>query len=312
MVLLMVVPFLIPVPPLKDTTPRRELAGPDSRFLELEGLEVHYLEAGSGEPTFLLLHGFGASTYTWREVLDPLGEIGRVIAYDRPAFGLTERPLDWVGQNPYSPSAQVDLVLDMIETLGLERVLLVGNSAGGTIALEVGLSHPDKIAGLILVDPAVYTGGGAPPMIRPLLQTPQLDHLGPLLARRIARDGDQFIRNAWHDPDRIPSEVFVGYRKPLQVQHWDRALWELTKVSRSAHLETKLDQVQVPVLVITGDDDRIVPTEESIRLAAELPDAMLAVIQSCGHLPQEECPEQFLNAVNEYLTWQKLNAGSAK
>jgi pimeloyl-ACP methyl ester carboxylesterase len=299
--LVVIVPFLIPVPPLEDTSSRRALADEDSRFSEVSGLEVHFKEAGSGDPAFLLLHGFGASTFSWREVIEPLAEHGRVIAYDRPAFGLTERPLEWEGQNPYGPEAQVELVFELMDALELDQAVLVGNSAGGTVALQAALARPDRVSGLILVDAAVYTGGGAPALVRPLLYTPQMNHLGPLLARRIARDGDEFIRRAWHDPDRINPAVFAEYRKPLQVPDWDRALWELTKASRSADLEARLDQVVVPTLVITGDDDRIVPTEESLQLAAEIPGAVLAVLDECGHLPQEECPVQFLGAVRTFL-----------
>lgn len=305
--LVLIVPFLVPVPPLEDTSSRHALADEDSRFIDPTGLEVHYKESGSGAPAFLLLHGFGASTYSWREVMEPLADYGRVIAYDRPAFGLTERPLEWEGQNPYAPEAQVELVFELMDALELDQAVLIGNSAGGTVALQAALARPDRVSALILVDAAVYTGGGSPALVRPLLDTPQMNHLGPLLARRIAREGDDFIRRAWHNPDRIDPEVFNEYRKPLQVPDWDRALWELTKASRAAELEARLDQVEVPTLVITGDDDRIVPTAESLQLAAEIPGAVLAVLDECGHLPQEECPVQFLKAVRNFLAWEGVD-----
>ena len=87
--LLGVGPFLIPVPPLEGTVPASQLADPDSKFVEVNGLSVHYKEMGAGETTFILLHGFGASLFSWRDVMEPLSAYGRVIAYDRPAFGLT-------------------------------------------------------------------------------------------------------------------------------------------------------------------------------------------------------------------------------
>jgi pimeloyl-ACP methyl ester carboxylesterase len=294
-------PFLVPVPELESSRSPQELADEDSRFVIVNNLDVHYKQEGSGAPVYLLLHGFGASTYSWREVIDPLGEQGQAIAYDRPAFGLTERPLRWEGESPYSPDAQVKLVIGLLDKLGIEQAVLMGNSAGGTIALETALRHPERVQALILVDAAVYTGGGSPAWVRPLLHTPQLDHLGPLLARRIANRGDQFLESAWHDPSRITSENYQQYREPLQLKNWDRALWELTKASYPLNQEERLDQVKVPTLVITGDDDQIVPTEESIRLAREIPGADLAVIEDCGHLPQEECPEPFLEAVREFM-----------
>jgi pimeloyl-ACP methyl ester carboxylesterase len=85
------------------------------------------------------------------------------------------------------------------------------------------------------------------------------------------------------------------------VENWDKALWEFTLASRESRLAERIQQVQAPVLVLTGDDDRIVPTEESIRLAGEIPRAELVVFPNCGHVPQEECPESFLQAVKEFL-----------
>lgn len=296
-------PFLIPVPPLDGTVPAAQLADPDSNFVDVNGLTVHYKDMGDGEPAFILLHGFGASLFSWREVMGPLAQYGRVIAYDRPAFGLTERPMpgEWDGQNPYSPEAQVDLLIGLMDALGVDRAILVGNSAGGTVSLNAALTYPQRVQALVLVDAAVYAGGGSPAWARPLLGTPQMRHLGPLIARQIQKQGRTFIETAWHDPSQITPDVFAGYEKPLQIENWDRALWELTVASHSLDLDQRLDELSMPVLVMTGDDDRIVPTEQSLRLAGEIPGAMLAVIQNCGHLPQEECPGSFMREVENFL-----------
>jgi pimeloyl-ACP methyl ester carboxylesterase len=303
--LVLVSPFLVPVPPLENTVPVEELADPDSRFIEVNGINVHYKTYGQGEPTFVLLHGFGASLFSWREVTAPLAEFGTVIAYDRPAFGLTERPLTWEGENPYSQEAQVELVIGLMDALGVERAILVGNSAGGTIAMLTALKYPQRVQSLILVDPAVYAGGGAPAWIRPLLRTPQMRHLGPLVSRQIQTRGPELIELAWHDPSKITPEILEGYQKPLRIADWDKALWELTLASRESGLAERLGELTLPTLVITGDDDRIVPTEQSLRLAQELPNAQLAVIPQAGHVPHEECPAEFMQAVAEFL--QHLN-----
>src|SRR5512143_3240553 len=83
--LLAVVPLLIPVPPLQGVVPVSQLADSDSQFIQIEGINYHYKEAGSGQPALVLVHGFGASVYSWREVIQPFSVYGRVIAYDRPA-----------------------------------------------------------------------------------------------------------------------------------------------------------------------------------------------------------------------------------
>lgn len=300
---LLVGPFLVPVPPLEGTVPPRQLADADSRFVEVNGLQVHYKIAGEGEPVLILLHGFGASLFSWREVMGPLAAHGTVVAFDRPAFGLTERPMpgEWEGESPYSAAAQADLTVGLMDALGVERAVLVGNSAGGTVAVLTALRYPQRVEALVLVDAAIYQGGGFPSWLAPLLLTPQARHLGPLFARRIQDWGRDFARSAWHDPSGITAEVWAGYTLPLQAENWDRALWELTVASRPLGLAERLDELTMPVLVITGDDDRIVPTESSIRLADELPNAELVVIPNCGHVPQEECPAPFIEAVINFL-----------
>lgn len=296
-------PFLVPIPPLENTVPPAELADPDSRFVDVDGVTVHYKMAGQGEPVLILLHGFGASVFSWREVLQPLGELGTVLAFDRPAFGLTERPMpgEWTEWNPYSPEFQAALTTGLMDELGADQAILVGNSAGGTIAALTALRYPDRVRALVLVDPAIYTGGGTPTFVRPLLRTPQMQRLGPYLIRPIATRGESLIRTAWHDPSQITPDVIAGYKEPLRVQNWDRAVWELTLASGASNVAERLEQLAMPVLVISGDDDRIVPTEESVRLAGDLPNARLELMANCGHLPQEECPRPFLEAVYEFV-----------
>jgi len=301
LVVLLVGPFLVPVPPLEGTLPPEQLADPDSRFIEVNGITVHYKMAGSGRPALVLLHGFAASTFSWRDVIGPMSEWGTVVAFDRPGFGLTERPLRWTGRSPYSPEAQPDLTVALMDALGIERAVLVGNSAGGTVALLTALTYPERVEALVLVDPAVYVRGMTPAWLRPFLNTPQMRHLGPLLARQIQDWGVDFARSAWHNPEKLTPEIWEGYARPLRAENWDRALWEVTRASRPLGLETRLGEVRVPVLVITGDDDRIVPTQQSVRLAGEIPGAQLVVIPECGHVPQEECPGPFLEAVEAFL-----------
>lgn len=310
LLLILVGPFLVPVPPLENTVPASSLADPDSRFIEVNGINVHYKVYGQGEPTFILLHGFGASLFSWREVTAPLAGFGTVIAYDRPAFGLTERPLTWEGENPYSQEAQIELAVGLMDALGVERAILVGNSAGGTISMLAALEDPQRVQSLILADPAVYAGGGAPAWIRPLLRTPQMRHLGPLFARQIQTRGPELIELAWHDPSKVTPEILEGYQKPLRIADWDKALWELTLASRESGLAERLGEFDLPVLVITGDDDRIVPTEQSVRLADELPNAGLVVIPQCGHVPHEECPNEFMQAVTEFLASESRSSTS--
>ena len=304
LVMLLVGPFLVPVRDVENTRPPRELADPDSIFLEINDLEVHLKNSGEGEPVFILLHGFGASTFSWREVIDPLSINGMVIAYDRPAFGLTERPLSWEGENPYTQESNIDLLIGLMDEFEIDQAILVGNSAGGTLATAFTLAHPDRVQALIQVNAAIYQTRPDNPLLNWLFSTPQVDHIGPLIARQLAGgQGDAFIRSAWSDPSQVEEnpEIIAGYRRPLMADNWDRALWEHTKAASAPGLAEQLSEIQVPTLVIAGADDQIVPLEASLRLAEDIPGTELVVIENCGHLPQEECPAEFLAAIVNFI-----------
>ena len=300
LVLLLVGPFLVPVPPAPGTVPPQQLADSDSQFIEINGLSVHVKAMGQGEPVFILLHGFGASLFSWHAVMEPLSRYGMVIAYDRPAFGLTERPMKWTGQNPYSPEANIALLLGLLDHFNVQKAILVGNSAGGTLSMQFALQYPERMEALILVDPAAYESGG-PAWVRILGKTPEMQHLGPLFVRSIQKSGLDLIRTAWHDPSKITQETWDGYTKPLKADNWDRALWDFSMASHDTGLLRHLQDFKLPILVMTGDDDRIVPTVSSVKLAGELTGAKLVIIPQAGHVPHEEQPAAFMQAVNDFV-----------
>jgi pimeloyl-ACP methyl ester carboxylesterase len=305
--LLLVGPFLIPVRPVKGTQPIEDLADPDSQFITINNIKVHYKSMGSGEPVFILLHGFGASIFSWHQVMEPLSEYGQVIAYDRPAFGLTERPLAWEGENPYTPESNVELLLGLMDSLEIDQAILVGNSAGGTVATAFTLKYPERVLGLIQVDAAIYRTVPESNFYSWLINTPQMDRLGPLLVRTFfGQNGVDAINTAWYDPSKLENnpEIIEGYTKPLIAENWDRALWEHTQATTAPNFADQLDQIQVPTLVISGEYDQIVPLENSIRLAEDIPGASLSILENCGHLPQEECPIAFLEAIDNFINTQ--------
>lgn len=302
--LILVGPFLVPIPPLENTKPAQALADPDSYFIEIGDINVHYKQMGSGETVFILLHGFGASTFSWREVMAPLSAYGRVIAYDRPAFGLTERPLEWKEDNPYTQESNIALLMGLMDALQIDKAILVGNSAGGTLATAFTLEHPEKVAALVQVDAAIYQTSPDSKLFQWFINTPQMDRIGPLFVRFFFNSrGDNFLEMAWYDPMILEQnpEIIAGYKKATQSEHWDQALWAFTQASRPPGLAEKLAQIQVPTLIISGADDRIVPLEYSLRLADDIPGAEMEILQNCGHLPQEECPEAFMQTIDEFI-----------
>lgn len=303
--LLVVGPFLLPMPEPDNPATPLELADPESRFAQIDGLEVHYQQTGSGEPTLLLLHGFLASTHTWREVVEPLSEQATVLTYDRPAFGITERPTRgspaFAQRSPYGPDAQVAMTVGLLDAQEQVSAVLVGHSAGGSIAVAVAIEHPQRVDALVLISPAILSGGGAPSWLRPILSTPQGRRLGRWFVGRIPEWGERFGRSAWHDPAGLTQEALEGYREPLRIEGWDAALWELVLAGSDYGVAGRLEEIGVPTLVITGGDDRIVPVEQSREVAARIPDAELAVIPACGHVAHEECPSATLAAIRSFL-----------
>jgi len=301
LLLALIVPFLVPVPPLPGLVAPEQLADPDSEFIEVNGLRLHVKRSGQGEPVMILLHGFGSHTESWRTVRPALAAVGTVIAFDRPAFGLSERPLAWSGVNPYSHAAQVDLVIGLMDRLGIERAILVGNSMGGMTSLQVALRYPARVRALVLVDPAVY-GGGASPIMRFLLNTPQLRRLGPLLARSQASQISRLLPSAYHDPAKVTPEMLAFYERPLKVENWDRAFYEFIAAGdMPGALGEDIKRLSLPTLVLTGEFDTWVAPEQSVRVSQTIPGAQLAVIPNCGHVPQEECPQAFLQAVVPFV-----------
>ena len=274
---------------------------PENHFLQIDQLSVHVQTCGAGQPAFLLLHGFAANLDSWEAVMGPLSRHGQVIAFDRPAFGQTERPLNWKGQNPYCFDAQVELARQLLDAYNVPRAILMGHSAGGALALQLALQYPERVQALVLVDAAIFSGGGPPGWAQPLLGLPPIRWLGLRMIRQAGKRLPKLLELAWHDPQRLTPEIVSQYTRPLKLENWDRALWEFTRANQAPKLAGCLAQVRMPVLVVSGDDDRIVPPAESTRLAQELPDASRAIIPEAGHVPHEEQPEAFLQAVEAFL-----------
>lgn len=300
-------PFVVPVPGLVGLVDERTFAEPDSRFIQINGVDIHYKEKGSGERTFILLHPFGGSTFSWRNVMDGLADYGRVIVYDRPAFGLTERPMpeDWES-NPYGMKANVEFLRGLLEAFGVEKAVLVGNSAGGGVAVAFALEYPECIDELILVDPGVGGGRGPqfPVWALPAMWTPQMRHIGPLMMRDYQESLPRTIEREWFDQTKLTDEIRQNHLQVFKIKNWDRALYELTFAPAYPELRPLLPRLTMPVLIVAGQEDRLIRPFYFEAISTEIPDAQLKLIPGCGHVPQEECPSQFMDIVLEYLNLQ--------
>jgi pimeloyl-ACP methyl ester carboxylesterase len=310
----LIVPFLIPVE-TSGTKTYHEAAGSGASFAKALGIDV-YTDVTEFDcqqdsycdnpPVFILLHGFGANTFSYRFVTEPLSAYGDVIAYDRPGFGFTQRPSSWEGENPYG-SAGNDLILDELiaEYASTREVFLVGHSAGGTQAAQYVVDNPGAVTGLILISPAILTTGGSPSGLNWIFSIPQLDHLGPLLVSSIASSGMDLLDRSWFDKSKITDEIKAGYRAPLEIIGWEEGFWEFNRAPRTFDVKDRLSEIKIPTLLITGDTDVVVATADTEALATIIEGSSLVVIPNSGHLAQEENPVETMQAIDDF--WASLS-----
>lgn len=283
---------------------RHELAEPDSRFVTLNGVEVHYQASGDAGPPVMLLHHFYGNAFTWRHVLAGLGPDHRVVAFDRPGFGLTQRPRRgaWNGRNPYTRGAAADLVVGLADHLAFDRPVLVGSSAGGTVALETYARHRERVGALALLSPAITGDIGPPAQLRPMLRAAPARWLASRVVRRVGRDiTRERVGKSWAQPNLVTDADVDAYTRPLEVPGWPRGLWELVTSEPPPALVDVLGRIDVPTLVVAGDHDPVIPARTSRRTAEHIPGARFEVIRDAGHTPQEERPGQLVDLLRDFL-----------
>jgi pimeloyl-ACP methyl ester carboxylesterase len=306
---IVVVPLVVPVSRLRSTVPPRDLADPDSRFMEIGGLTVHDKEYGSvgASVTILLLHGFGASVFSWRDVGPLLGGDYRVVAMDRTGYGLTERPVPpdgpaWREGDPYSYAAQAETAFGLLDALGVGEVAVVGHSQGAATAVAMALIVPDRVSALVLTAPLV-NDGAVPGWLLPALRTRQGSTIGLLLSRSLAGPGtDSILRKAFADPAVATPEVIAGYRRPLHADDWDVGLWQMTIAAQAVRPKAGLGTIEgIPTLVIVPTGDRIVSPGSERETEAAILGAELTEAPGQNHLFHEERPEEFVTIVSGFL-----------
>lgn len=298
------VPLLLPDRAPSDRLPRRAFASTWSRFVRLGDVEVHHaVEGDEGAPAVLLAHHFYGSVATWRRVMVGLAPHARVMALDRPGFGLTERPLVTEGRpNPFTRRAAAELGWRLLDHLGVDDVVLVGSSAGGTNVLEMYDRAPERVRALVLLSPAITGDVGAPPPLRPLLHSPQLRRVGPRLVERIVGDVTrERVTRSWADPSRATEEDIAPYRQLLSVEGWSRGLWEVMTAEAPPDLRSLLTRIHVPTTVVTGDTDTTIAPHLTARTARAIPTGRLEVIEDCGHVPQQERPDEVVRLIRRTL-----------
>jgi pimeloyl-ACP methyl ester carboxylesterase len=282
-------------------TPDRPRAALEAAYLrapgdlvEVAGVRLHLRDEGPKTAhAVVLLHGIGSSLHTFDDWAKGLVPRYRVIRYDLPGAGLS-------GPDPqalYSDERAVAQLLAVLDHLGVARATLAGNSIGGRLAWRFAAAHPDRVERLILIAPDGYASPGfdygKPPAVPAVLEAMRF-----ALPKWALRPN---IAAAYADPTRLTDAVLERYHALLLAPGNRAAMLDRMRQTVLVPPEPFLRAIRVPVLLLWGQDDAMIPIANAQDYLAELPDARLVTLPGVGHVPQEEAPGTSLAPVLEFL-----------
>lgn len=279
-----------------------------SKFISIDGIRIHYQHFGSetSQKTMILIHGYNSSTFVWRTVAPMLAERGfEVIALDMVGYGFSEKP-EWFD---YSIQSQARMIVRFMNRLGIGKAILVGSSYGGAVAASIALDYPERVEKLVLVGTVCNND----PLSHPLMRMAKVPLLSEVVSALLI-DSKPFIK--WRmkntlspkNYDLISKERIEGVRKPLAAKDTQRAIiatarrWDANRIERDAHL------INQPTLIIWGEDDKVVSLANARKLYDEILRSKLVVFKDCGHIPQEEKPEDFVQVVTAFAKDEKAKS----
>ncbi len=272
------------------------------KFLDLRGERLAYVDEGSGD-VLLLLHGMAGSSQTWRSIIRPLSRHYRVVAPDLLGHGSSDKP-----RSDYSLGAFAVLLRDLLDELGITRATIVGHSLGGGIAMQFSYQHPDHCRGLILIGSGGL--GSDVGLTLRLLSAPGAELIMPIIAPQKVLTAGNRLRSWLHR---------FGISAPRGEELWNsyssfadaptRAAFLRTlrsvvdfrgqAVNALSRLQTKTD---MPIMVIWGDQDAIIPVEHAYAVKESLPAIRLEILSGVGHFPQVECPVEVAELIEDFMT----------
>lgn len=259
------------------------------------GARIRFVEAGAGAP-LLLVHDFAATREVWTAALTRFAQSYRVIAFDLPGFGASEKPDPL--RYAYGWDAFADSIFDLVAALGLGRVHVCGHGMGGGVALSLAAKHPAVVHKLVLVSPLVY-----PPEEHALERAGRVPLVGALLWRQVM--GQALFRafvqaTVYSGASRVPlgrgEELYEAFNAPAGRQ---AAHATLVAKSDTRPLVARLPRVNAETLVVWGRNDVVAPVEHGRRLARELRGRF--EVLECGRCPPDEEPDTFATTVTSFL-----------
>lgn len=286
-----------------DTDPaamRAKYGGAPSQFIDLGGgLTVHLRDEGPRDaPVIVLLHGSNADLHTWGTWTEALKGKYRVIRYDTIGHGLT----GGVADKDYSPAAMVRLVDRVADHLGLTRFVLGGNSMGGGISALYAIEHPERLAGLVLVD-----AGGAPKrgdepgnIGFKIAATPGVN----LLMRSITPRSivEKSLRQSVTNQAIVTPEAVDRYWELLRYPGNREATRLRMTTPRRVQDRAKVTTIKVPTLILWGEKDSLIGPQAGEWYQSAIAGSKLIVYPGIGHLPQEEAAERSAADVDAFLS----------
>ena len=263
-------------------------------YVEAAGLRLHVRDRGPrAAPAVILMHGFGSSLHTWEAWARALQADHRVIRFDLPGFGLS-------GADPthdYGDARSVQVLLALMDRLGVDRASLVGNSIGGKIAWKFALDHPERVHKLVLISPDGFASPGF--AYGEKARVPALVKLMRFaLPTAMVRSS---LAPAYADPSRLTPALVARYRDLMLAPGVRDAMIARMEQVVLVDPEPLLRRIQTPTLLLWGEEDAMIPFKNAAAYLKDLPDARLAALPGLGHVPQEEDPARSLAPVRAFL-----------
>ena len=302
LVLVLLVLFFILFPKVyqKDTMTYEDAVAKwaKGKFVLVDNKKIHYLEQGKGKP-IILIHGFYYNTVMWKKNIEDLAKKFKVYAVDLWGWGYSER----LKELNYSYELYGKQIVGFMDALKIPKASLVGQSMGGGISVYVAAHFPDRVDKLILVDPAVI-----PYPMTTTGRVYQLPYVGEFL-NAIPGNGliKKNIQTVWfYDPKKVTDDYVEEVARPFNIKgSYEGMMFILRNVLKEPYVEAeaqKLAQLNKPILIIHGREDKAIPLDRSQKLNALWKESQLVIFEKAGHTPHEEYPEKFNPLAVEFLS----------
>ena len=268
-----------------------------SRMVEVNGTNVYfeYHEHPTASETFVLLHGFLSSTFSFRRLTPLLKENYNVISIDLPPFGNSGKQSSFM----YSYDNLANTVIALLDHLNVSNIHLTGHSMGGQIALNVMKKAPSLVEKGVLLCSSGYLKRMNWPVTM-LSHIPFFHHYVKLwLTRSGVRNN---LENVVHDSTLIDDEMMFGYLKPFLEDDIFKALTRMIRDREGDLSVNDLRTIQTPCLLVWGEHDRVVPLSTGERLNQDIPNSKLVVLKETGHLVPEERPREVLENIHAFVS----------